>query len=153
MTPQTQLITEPEEIEQIYEFIKRFQYDYPDYLIWVEQCFRELQLGYKKAFVYKINNEIIASLIFQQHKTEPKILEMKNARVKPRYRRRKIFTSLYDAVEKYAKEKGFKRITCDTHKDNLPVIQTLKSLGFTIEAEETLYTRKRLESILSKNLV
>lgn len=151
MTQQTQLITDPEEIRQLYEFIKRFPYDYPDYLTWVEECFRELQLGYKKAFVYRVNNQIVGNLIFQQHKEDPKVLEMKNGRVEPRYRRKKIFTNLCNAIEKYARENGFKRIIADTHNDNTSIIQTLKKLGFEVETNEPLYS-ERLETILAKDL-
>jgi RimJ/RimL family protein N-acetyltransferase len=146
------LISDPEEIKRLYEFIQKFPYDYPNYMAWVDKCYRELQLGYKKAFICINDGEIIANLIFQKHKQDPKSLELKNGRVDERYRRRKIFTSLYRAVEHYAHENGFLRIIADTHIDNQSVITTLENQGFVIEAKENLYHKDKLEVILSKKI-
>ncbi|MBL7147426.1 MAG: GNAT family N-acetyltransferase [Nanoarchaeota archaeon] len=152
MIQQIKLLKDPEELNRVYQFIKRFEEDYPDYLAWVEKCFRELQLGYKKAFVFEINNKIIANLICQKHKEDSSILELKNSRVENPYRRRKIFTKLLNKVEEYAIDEGFKRLNCDTHEDNLAVIKTLKKHGFKVEDKKDLYKRNRLETILIKDL-
>ena len=145
------LITEPEEIRQLYDFIKACPLDYPNYLTWVDKCFIELEQGYKKAFAYKINDNIVGNIIFQMHKEYPHVLELKNCRVEPEYRRQKIFTELYNLVEKYARDYGFKSIICDTHSDNTIMIKTMEALGFKRKGEETLYS-PRLETILAKDL-
>ncbi|MBI4448287.1 GNAT family N-acetyltransferase [Candidatus Woesearchaeota archaeon] len=152
MAKEVKLVTDPDEIKSLYEFIKKFPYDYPDYLMWVEKCYRELQLGYKKAFVCKADEVIVANLVFQKHKDDSSSLELKNGRVDGGYQRKKIFSSLYNAAEAYAKENGYSRIVCDTHKDNKPVIATLKKLGFEEEAQESLYQNDKLEAVLSKKL-
>jgi len=152
MIQKIHLVKDEEEIKQLYEFIKKFPLDYPSYFDWVEKCFRELQLGYKKAFVYKPNGHIVANLIFQKHKEDPKIIELKNGRVEEHYQRKKIFTLLYKAVEDNARQNNFLKIIGDTHKDNIPVIKTLKELDFKIEAEQSLYEKSKLEIILSKEL-
>jgi len=152
MIQKVHLVKDEEEINRLYEFIKKLPLDYPGYLDWAEKCFRELQLGYKKAFVYKPNGHIVANLIFQKHKKDPKIIELKNGRVEKHYQRKKLFTLLYKAVEEYARKNNFLKIVGDTHKDNIPVLKTLKELGFNIEAEQPLYERGKLEIILSKEL-
>lgn len=144
------LITEPEEINQLYEFIKKHTLDYPDYMIWIKKCFRELQLGYKKAIVAKDKDRIIAGIIFQEDKRDSRILELKNGRVNAKYRMRGIFKTIIKKIDDYAKQNSFKKIQCDSH--NKDVIKTLKKLGFVIEAEETLYSSEKLETILSKEL-
>jgi len=152
MIYQVSLLTDQNEIQRLYEFIKQYPLDYPDYFAWLEKCYRELQMGNKKAVVCVNNERIIANLIFQQHKRDPKSLELKNGRVDERLRRQKIFTRLYEVVEQYARENGFLRIVADTHTDNQPVIATFEDLGFVIEAEGNLYRKDKLEVILSKLL-
>jgi len=143
-----------EEIRMLYEFIKKFPEDYPNYFDWVEQCFEELDRGYKNAFFCesKSNGEIIGSLIFQRHKNDQTILEMKNGRIEPKYRRKKIFTDMYSKLERYARENGFKRIIGDCHENNASVIKTLENLGFTQDSTETLYDSKTKEIIFKKDL-
>jgi len=143
-----------EEIRQIYEFIKKFPEDYPSYFDWVEQCFEELDSGYKKAFFCEseYNGNIIGNLIFQKHKQDPTILEMKNGRIEPKYRRKKIFTDMYYELERYARDEGFKRIIGDCHESNISVIKTLESLGFTPDSIETIYDSKTKEIIFKKDL-
>ena len=151
LTTKANLVTEPEEIRKLYEFIKACPLDYPDYLAWVDKCFKELERGYKKAFAYKINDNIVGNIIFQKHKENPHVLEIKNCRVEPEYRRQHIFTELYNLVERYAKDYGFKKIICDTHSDNTTFIRTMEGMGFKRKREETLYSQ-RLETILAKDL-
>ena len=50
-----ELIKNPDEIKRLYEFIRRFPLDYPGYESWLEKCFRELNEGYKKAFVCMVD--------------------------------------------------------------------------------------------------
>jgi len=145
------LLKDPELIQTIYTFVKRFSLDYPDYELWLDKCRRELELGYKNA-VYITNSDgiIIGSLIFQKHKKDPLILELKNLRVHPVFEGKKIGTKLVRAVEQFAREQGFKRIQGDAHSDN-PVIDFMVKMGYFIDAEETLYTNKK-ESILCKDI-
>ena len=81
-----ELVKDAGEIEQLYDFIRKHPLDYPNYLDWVEKCKRELELGYKKAFVCRKKGEIVGNLIFQKHKEDSSVLEMKNGRVDERLR-------------------------------------------------------------------
>lgn len=146
-----QILTDPNLINSIYTFIQRFPLDYPDYTLWLLKCKRELELNYKHT-VYITNSEgiIIGTLIFQKHKQEPQILELKNLRVHPLFENKKIGKKLIRTVEQFAIENGFKRIQGDAHSDN-PVIQFMIKMGYQIECEETLYNTKK-ESILYKDI-
>lgn len=151
MIHRIQLLTEPEEISRLYEFLKQFPLDYPDYSRWLEKCKRELELGYKKAFyATNSNGRIIGSIIFQPHKQERQILELKNLRVDPSYEQKGAGSLLESLASLYADENGFKRIQCDAHADN-PVVLFMQKKGYVIEAKESLYTAKK-ESILVKDL-
>ncbi len=117
----------------------------------MKKCIRELEIGYKKALVYRANGSIRANLIFQRHKQDPDVIEIKNCRVDQNFRRQGIFTSLLRAVGQYAKIHRFKRITVDTHSDNTSFIEASKKLGFRVEAQEQLYGAG-LETILVKEV-
>jgi len=145
------LIKNQEGINELYNFIKQFPLDYPDYMLWVEKCKRELELGYKRAFVCTKDNEIIANLVFQPHKEDRSTLELKNARVKEEYERKNIFKKMVKEAERYARANSFKRIRGDTHESNIAITKALKNLGFKIEAKEQLYSAKK-ELILAKDL-
>jgi ribosomal protein S18 acetylase RimI-like enzyme len=146
-----ELITDPDEIKELYEFIKQKPLDYPDYLIWVEKCYRELQMGYKKGFVCRQDGKIIADFVIQPHKQHSQCLEIKNAQVADGFEGRGIFTAMYSEIEKYAMENKFKRIVCDAHASNKAVINRFLKLGFKIEAQEDLY-KNGLEILLAKDI-
>ncbi len=145
------LNTNPEEVKRICDFIRQFPLDYPDYFVWMEKCKRELELGYKKA-IYSVgfDGRIIGSAIFQQHKQESKVLELKNLRVDPSCEQHGIGTLLTSSMELYAQEKRFKRILVDTHQGN-SAIEFLQKRGYNIEAQESLYSAEK-EVILCKDL-
>lgn len=153
MITQVKLITDQEEIEAIYSYIKKFPLDYPNYFDWLEKCKEELEAGYKKGF-YARNSEqkIIGSIIFQPHKQEKQILEIKSMRVSPEYQRRRVGSILYNLVEEYAYENRFGKIQVDAHADNSSIIQFFATKGFNIEAQESLYSPSKMEVILSKTL-
>jgi len=143
------LIKNSDEIRRLYDFIKRFPLDYPGYESWLEKCFRELNEGYKKAFVCGVDSTIIGEIIFQPHKEIPDVLEIKNIRVEPEYQGRKVFSRLLDKTEEYAVRNKFRKIICDTHSNNDEMINVLRKNGFVAEREECLYD-DRLETILIK---
>lgn len=145
------LVTDPGEIKRLYAFIKAQPLDYPNYDAWVEKCLQELQAGVKHALVARTNELILANVIFQTHKQEPRILEVKNCRVDISYRGKGIFTKLMVAVEEYAREKGYQRIIVDAHTSNIPFIKAAERTGFRKDGEEPLYNEK-LETILVKDI-
>ncbi|MDP1696055.1 MAG: GNAT family N-acetyltransferase [archaeon] len=148
---QIKLLTDTREIMPLYEFIRQFPLDYPDYSLWLKKCKRELELMYKKAFYATNDAGIIAgSAIFQRHKQEHSILEIKNLRVSPEFERNGLGSILIDSVEQFAREFRFKRMQCDAHPEN-PAIKFLEKRGFSINAEETLYSIGN-EIILCKDI-
>jgi len=151
MIHKIQLLTTSGEVQKLYEFIKQFPLDYPDYFQWLEKCRRELEIGYKSAFYStNSNGQIIGSIIFQPHKQENTVLELKNLRVEPSYEQQGIGSILESLVVLYAKENGFKKIQGDAHSQN-PVIVFMKKRGYKIETRESLYTAEK-EIILCKDI-
>lgn len=145
-------IKEPNEIQEVYDFIKSFPLSYPDYNLWVEKCRKELESGYKKGFYAKDFNMVIGSVIFQMHKQDKSILEIKNFRVLQEYANKGIGSGLYKLTEEYAKKENFEKVQVDAHFDNNLTIKFLLNKGFLIIKKEALYTPLKLEIILSKEL-
>ena len=157
MSYKISLIKDPIEIDSVYEFVKDQNLDYPNYDLWAKKCYRELKLGYKKAFAIVVNNQkgnpkVVGSLIFQKSKKEPSVLELKNGRVDKEFREKGIFTELLVQVEKYALENNFKKIIGDAHFDMQDMIQIMEKRGYKIEAHENLYSSNKIEVILTKDL-
>jgi len=156
MPDKVELITDPSLINEIYSFIRAQNLDYPNYDQWAKKCYDELLLNQKKAFglIKKIDGKpvIVGNIIVQTHKSDPSVLELKNGRVDPLYRKKGWFKFIYREVEKYAIENGYKRIIADAHIDADDVIGAMKRSGFKIEAKENLYGSKSIEAVLVKDL-
>lgn len=152
MIEKIKLLKNKEEVQKLYDFVKQFSLDYPDYFIWLDKCKRQLELGDKKSFYATNNDKIIGSIIFQTKKLESSVLEIKNFRVTKEHSGKGIGSALDIMVCSYAKSKGYKKIQIDTHKNNFPMIQFLIRRNYVIEAEEKLYTPNKSEVILAKQL-
>jgi len=152
MIKQIKLISDSGEINRVYEFLKSYPLNYPQFELWLDKCKRELEIGYKKGFFAKDEKGlIIACAIFQADKEDGKILELKNLRVASEYSDLGIGSSICSIVETYALEEGYQRLRCDAHADN-PIIGFMESQGFKVEAEEYLYSKSILEKIMVKEL-
>ncbi len=141
-----------EQINQICEYIKSFDLDYPNYQLWVAKCKNELISHYKKCFFAEKNKKIAGSIIFQQHKKEKDVLEIKNFRVSPEHRKEGIGSHLYDETERYARERGFEKIQIDTHEDNKELIKFLIVKGFKIVKKEFIYDISKIDVVMQKDL-
>ncbi|MCK4553278.1 GNAT family N-acetyltransferase [Candidatus Pacearchaeota archaeon] len=140
----------PEEIMKIYQYIKSFNLNYPNYNGWVEKCKKELESGYKKAYYYERDSDILGIIIFQPHKKEKNTLEIKNFRVSSLNKKRGLGSILYNSIEQYAKKHHFEIIQGDTH--NKEMVDFLLKKGFKIIKKQALYSPSQIEIILQKNL-
>ena len=146
------LIESSEEIARVYDFLKAFPLEYPNYSNWLKKCRKELKEGHKSGFYAKISSKIIGSIIFQKHKQQPSVLEIKNLRVAGEYKNKGVGTQLLDLTEELAKKKNFKGVQIDTHSENIDMINFLLKRGFKIEKQEPLYNPKKQETILHKKI-
>ena len=152
MIEQIKLLSNPEEVQRIYDFVKQYPLDYPDYFVWLEKCRSQLEMGEKKAFYATNRDSIIGSVIFQRHKEEESILEVKNFRVSEEHAGKGVGSALELMLCSYGRSNGFKRIRVDTHHNNFPMIQFLIKRGYVLEGEETLYVADKPEIISAKDL-
>ena len=135
-----------DKINVVYQFIKQFPLNYPDYNGWVEKCKRELRQGIKTGFYAYADGKIVGVIIFQTHKTSNSIIEIKNFRVADEYQGKGIGSRLYEQTENYSRERKFSAIQVDSH--NPKIIRFFKAKGFKIKERKPLYKKGRLETIL-----
>ena|SRR3989338_8593524 len=149
------LVTDPTEIEQVYSFLnqREFALDYPSYSSWLEQARDELLRSRKQACVIRdLEGRVVAAVVFQEDKLDPRRIEMKNRRVVMDMARRGLGQSLAYAVEVYAREHGYSAVIADTHETNVAAIGSLRKAGFEEEARQPLYDPKINEVIMLKRL-
>lgn len=152
MIEQVKLLSDPEEVQKVYDFVKQYPLDYPDYFVWLEKCRRQLEIGDKRAFYATHKGSIIGSLIFQNHREEDSVLEIKNFRVSEEHSGKGVGSALELMLCSYGRSNGFSRIRVDTHHNNFSMIQFLIKRGYVIEGEENLYVINKTEAILAKDL-
>lgn len=152
MIEKIDFLSDPKEIQKLYDFIKNYPLDYPDYSVWLEKCKRQLEIGDKKAFYTSKNGSITGSVVFQKDREEDSVLEIKNFRVAEEYSGKGIGSTLESMLCSYGKLNRFKRIRADTHYNNFPMIQFLIKRGYNLEGQENLYLPDKPEVILAKDL-
>lgn len=152
MIEQIKLLSNIEEVQRLYDFVKQYPLDYPNYDVWLKKCKKQLEIGEKKAFYATNKDLIIGSIIFQKDKKEDLVLEVKNFRVADKHKGKGIGSALELILNSYGKSAGFKRIRIDTHHDNFDMIQFLTKKGFVFECEENLYVANKPEIIMFKDL-
>ncbi|MFA5060934.1 MAG: GNAT family N-acetyltransferase [Candidatus Pacearchaeota archaeon] len=138
-----------EEISKITSYLASLNLDYPNYLLWVKKCKKELISGYKQSF-YVTDKKIIGVIIFQPHKEQENVLEIKHFSIEKNYWDKGIGSLLLDLLEDYFRKTSFKNIRVDTHEENTNLINFFKRKGFKTIKKEYLYNPLQKEIILQK---
>lgn len=153
MIKQIRLLDSPEEVQRLYNLIRQYPLDYPNYFVWLEKCRRQLELGEKRAFYVMDNGSVIGSVIFQKHCEDESVLEIKNFRVSDEYKGKGVGSALEIMLCSFGRFNGFSSIQVDTHYDNFAVIRFLTKRGYVLKGEENLYVSNKPEIILVKDLL
>jgi ribosomal protein S18 acetylase RimI-like enzyme len=152
MIEQVKLLSDTEEVQKIYDFVKQYPLDYPDYAVWLEKCRGQLEVGDKKVFYATNQCSIIGSVIFQKDMKEDSVLEVKNFRISEKHSGKGVGSLLELMLCSYGVSNSFKRIRVDTHSNNYSMIQFLIKRRYIIEGEENIYIPNKSEIILYKDL-
>ncbi len=150
-----QLVTSRDEIADVYNFLNRpeFVLNYPGFSDWLQKAREETLAGIKKSYI--VRNEsgvVIGASVFQQHKSDSHLIELKTRRVDPQLSRKGIGLALVGAMESYALAHNYKGLIVDTHAQNTVSLGSLQKAGFVEIARENLYSRDISEVVLLKNL-
>jgi len=146
------IVTDRDDIRKLCEFLLLKPEGYPNYESWVRKAADEIRLGHKKAFACVRNDEMIADLILQRDKKDRLSLEIKNMRVDPRCEGNRIGSRILKLAEGFAAENGFRRIVGDIHSSDRKTINFFLKRGFSVLAEEKLYRKEQMETIVFKDI-
>lgn len=81
-------LEDEKEIRKLKKFLLEQSFNYPHYEDWVERAISEVLSGYKKTILAFSDDILIGDLIFQPHKNLLRVMELKNMRIHPEFKRR-----------------------------------------------------------------
>ena len=125
------------------------KYGYPKVGDWLMKSEFEIDLGYKKAWVFWKNERIVSNFLYQKHKEFSNFLEIKNIRTVEEYKRRLLSAFLWSQIE-HEESKNYDAAIVDTRSSNLEMKSLLLHLGFKPIGENFLYDNKNPDTIFIK---
>src|SRR3989338_5963049 len=137
------------DIPRVIDFLARQDLGYPRYQDWVQRTEFELQTGYKTPFLAFDGHTLVADLIFQDHKTLPRVRELKNLRVHPDVRGRFFAAFLLRQAEVY-QSGSFDTLLGDVREDQHAMLSVLRTAGYQPLFPLPLYSPDSNEVILAK---
>lgn len=129
-------------------------YYYPDIGDWSQKVYQELSNGSKRAFIAIINQQIIGVIIYQRHKVEFDVLEVKHLSVDDFFAGRKIASFLFRQAEiEGIREFQPKLIRCDVKAALVEVRQFLQVNQYQLVTSIDLYRLKTgLDAVYQKEV-
>lgn len=143
-------LEDEKEIRKLKKFLLEQSFNYPHYEDWVERAISEVLSGYKKTILAFSDNILIGDLIFQPHKNLLRVMELKNMRIHPEFKRR--YFGFFMLRQAEAESKDYDAIICDTRSDRLDVLNMLKLCGYRELSRASLYDSNIEDVIMLKNL-
>lgn len=137
------------ELCELENFLRSQPLRYPDYQDWVTKAKEELLSGYKTSILAFNGRTLIGNLIFQPHKTFPRVREVKNLRVHSQLRGR-YFGSFMLRQGEFLDRDSYDAIILDVRSNQLETINVLKSLGYEEIVRAPLYEKNVDEVIMAK---
>lgn len=114
--------------------------DYPDVVDWCQKVYSELRSGTKRAMVAYYGREIAGVTIYQQYRSDPNYLEIKNLTVRPDMRGRHVASFLLRNTEvEGANEFGVEKVVCDAKVTNRSIFAFLMSEHYQVVDRTDLY--------------
>ncbi len=144
-------VEDKKDLEKLIKWIRPQGLNYPNWYSWVNKSFFEILSGYKKAIIVESNNLVLGSIIYQTHKENKWLLEIKNARISPRFWNKYCGSFLFKQVEVETKGK-YGAIICDLKSNQKGVFNFLLRQGYIPFGERALYDNHNPDIIMVKPL-
>jgi len=136
------------ELSQLIDFLHRQNLNYPNYDDWVQRTESEIIRGHKKTILALSGKRIVGDLIYQQHKENPRLLELKNMRVHPNLRDRYFARFMLRQAE--AENPNYDAIICDAPSEFPEIISFMQNCGYTPILSRPLYDNQEPEIVMVK---
>ena len=140
------------DIDNLASFLLPRPLSYKKYEQWLEKAITELYSGYKQVALGFSHGKLVASLMFQPHKTIKKFCELKNARTLEEFQNRYMLSFMLRQVEVIAKQQGNLAIVGDTRSDRLDIITFLLKNGYKEVARADIYNESYEDVEFMKDL-
>ena len=125
------------ELSQAIDFLHKQDLNYPNYDNWVQKTESELDSGYKNAILAFSGGKIVGDLVYQQHKKNPRFLELKNLRVHPEIRERNFARFMLKQVE--VENQNYDAIIIDAPSEHPEIISFMQTEGYISLLSKPLY--------------
>ena len=145
------------ELSQLIDFLHKQNLNYLNYDNWIQRTENEIDLGYKNTILAFSDKKIVGDLVYQQHKTNPRFLELKNMRVHPAFKNRYFARFMLKQAE--MENQNYDAIICDAPSEFPEIISFMQDCGYTSILLKPLYDNQEPEIVMikpiqkSKNLI
>ncbi len=136
-------------LDKLLKWVRPQGLNYPNWDSWLEKMYYETLSGYKKPWIVETNSVTIGDIIFQDHKENAWLLEIKNIRIHPEARNEGCGYFLEKKVEKVAR-KNNQSIICDLKSSQKDVYNFLLLRGYVQLGEKPLYDNHNPDTIMIK---
>jgi ribosomal protein S18 acetylase RimI-like enzyme len=136
----------------LFSYVAGQDLNYPGYHDWTHRAYFEIEIGYKTGIIALSNRVVVGDAIFQPHKTQKRVRELKNMRTHPDLRRRGFARFMLRQVEQ-GLGKDFDMILCDVPETETATIEFMESCGYRRVAKLNLYSDERREVVMVKTAV
>jgi len=138
------------QLRTLIDFVAKQDLGYPNYPRWVEKAEHDLKTGQKSAILAFSDGALVADLIYQQHRTIPQVLEIKNLRVHPELRERYFARFMLKQLEREAR--GYTTLLTDARESQTDVLSFFLASNFSPVAILPIYSPESNEVIIAKPL-
>ncbi len=117
------------------------QVNYPDYDAWLHKVHGELKSEHKRALVAFTGGVVCGTVIYQRHKTQGDVIEVKNITVRPEEQGRLVASFLMrnTEIEGVRDFPGTTAVVCDAKADNMPMRAFLSRNRYAQVGQADLY--------------
>ncbi len=138
---------EKRNLDEMTKFILEQNLGYVNHFNWIEKARVELSSGYKEGILAYNNGIIVGDIVFQEHKELPKIGEIKNIRVHPKLRDRRVASFMLRQAEL---EMPYDAIIVDARANQQDMISFLIANGYVCIGKRALYDDNNEDVIMIK---
>lgn len=146
---QFRTLQKTKELKQLVDFLILQHLNYPKYEEWVQRAEQEILTSYKTPILAYSDYTLVGNLIYQKHKSEPRIREIKNIRVHPDVRRRDFAHFMLRQAEANDSQE-YDAIICDARANQKSIINLLLFSGYVPIGKANLYDSHKEDIVFIK---